>query len=624
MNHRNHPLKTLFRTRSSTGCLILASLLLAVATLGAADGAPDSGKGKSSGSLPPLRFILDMVHHNPGEKLFETKFNEPELLRQWGYNGQVIKAFPQAALLYDAFDPALMLSGSPERAWAERYGKFMDERIAAAKTAGLPLYNFTDVLVVPEKLLLKYADEMTVGTGTITKEIIEKNRKEAIFGSLHGTGRRFSILRPMTQNVIRAQLDELFKRFPDLSGIVVRFGETYVQDTPYHVGGSPVGGGMEEHKALIRLLREEVCVKRNKMLFYRTWGWDGFLTDPKFYREVTDAIEPHPNLVFSVKHSNGDFSRSVPFNKTLGIGRHPQLVEVSCSQAGLYGKNCWPYYIGEGVIDGWGNHGDAKRGLRSLAGNPLFAGVWTWTRGDGWAGPYTPNEFWVDLNAYVINRFGQDPGRPEKEIFDEYCRQKLGLDAGQTAKFRELCLLATSATYRAQESEAYPFSSWWCRDEYLTAPKLPESLDRGLAEKIFAEKERAVADWKRVERMSRDIGLKNAGDQEFLEVSSSYGRIKMAITEQIFRIQILAALAKKTGHPDRKELSQAIHTYDLLWEEWRTLRADHKCCPSLYRDDIAQHGGPPFGTVLPGYRRMASDGASATRDKGGVESGRDH
>jgi len=46
-----------------------------------------------------------------------------------------------------------------------------------------------------------------------------------------------------------------------------------------------------------------------------------------------------------------------------------------------------------------------------------------------------PNEFWVDLNAHVINRFGQDPGRSEKEIFDEYCRQKLRLDAVQTAKF---------------------------------------------------------------------------------------------------------------------------------------------------------------------------------------------
>jgi hypothetical protein len=564
--------------------------------------------------LPSLRFILDMVHDNPGEKPFETKFHDPAVLKQWGYNGQIMKAFPEAALTYDSFDPALMPAGSPQRAWAEEYGKSVEQRIAAAKAQGLPIFNFTDILVVPEELLLKYADQMTVengklppGTGAITREIIEKNRKEGTTGTLHGTGRRLSVLLPMTQKVIRTQIDELFKRFPDLSGIVLRFGETYVQDTPYHAGGSPVGGGVEEQKALIQLLRDEVCVKRNKTLIYRTWGFDGFHTDPKFYREVTDSIEPHPNLIFSVKHSNGDFLRKPPFNKTLGIGKHPQIVEVSCNQAGLYGKNCWPYYIGQGVIDGWENQGTNKCGISSLAGNHLFAGVWTWTRGDGWVGPYTPNEFWVDLNAYVINRFGQDPGRSEKDIFDEYCRQKLGLDAGQNAKFRELCLLATSATYRAQESDLFNSSAWWSRDEYLTTPKLPKPpLDPALAEKIMEEKAKAVDDWKRVETMARAIRLNNTANQEFLQVSCTYGRIKMAISEQIWKMQILAALAKQTGSLDKGAMATAIHTYDGLWEEWRKLKADHTCCPTLYRDDVAKYCGPPFKKFLDQYRKMVS------------------
>jgi hypothetical protein len=418
----------------------------------------------------------------------------------------------------------------------------------------------------------------------------------------------------MTQKVVRAQLDELFTRFPDLAGIFVRFGETYLHDTPYHVGGSPVGGGSfdakpvdgveAEHKALIQLLREEVCVKRGKRVFYRTWGWDGFLTDPAFFRRVTDAIEPHPNLTFSIKHSNGDFTRNVPFNKTLGIGNHPQLVEVSCNQAGLYGKNAWPYYIGQGVLDGWDNHGKGKRGLRSLVGNTNFAGVWTWTRGDGWVGPYTPNEFWVDLNAYVINRFGQNPGRLEKDIFDEYCREKLKLDETQTAKLRELCLLATSATYRAQESAVYPFSSWWCRDEYLTAPDFMPVVERGLVDKVLAEKAQAVADWKRVEQMAREIKLSSAADQEFLKVSSAYGRIKMAITEQIWVMQLLAAQSKKSGKLDQAKMAQAIQSYDALWGEWRKLKQAHACCPTLYRDDKAVHCGPPFKTALDTYRKQ--------------------
>lgn len=579
--------------------LIAALLLLPLTAVKA-----DQLAGSQTTVYTPLRFILDMVHDNPGEKPFDTKFRNPAVLKQWGYNGQVIKTFPQTALLYESFDPTLVPTGSVERAWAEKYGTLVDERIAAAKASGLPVFNFTDMLVVPETLLLKYADEMTVGRGAITKEIIEKNRLTAIHGSMHGTGRRFSIQRPMTQKVLRAQLDELFTRFPDLAGIFVRFGETYVHDTPYHVGGSPVGGGAEEHRALIELLREEVCVKKNKLVFYRTWGWDGFLKDPKFYCRVTDGIAPHPNLIFSVKHSNGDFTRDVPFNKTLGVGTHPQLVEVSCNQAGLYGKNAWPYYIGKGVIDGWETDGATRRGIGSLIGNKNFVGVWTWTRGDGWAGPYTPNEFWVDLNAYVINRFGQQPGRSEKEIFNEYCQEKLKLDATQTANLRELCLLATTATYHGQESSLFKSSSWWCRDEYLTALNVNPVVERGLADKVLAEKAQAVADWKRIEQMARKIGLSTTTDQEFLEVSCTYGRIKMAITEQIWRMQILSAQSKKSGKLDHVLMRQAIQTYDALWAEWRKLKQDHACCPTLYRDDKAVFCGPPFKTALDRYRKM--------------------
>jgi hypothetical protein len=121
---------------------------------------------------PPLRFIFNMIHDNPGETPFETKYRDPAIVKALGYTGQVMKAFPQTALTYDVFDPDVVPKGSPERAWAEEYGKTVDRQIAAAKAAGLPIYNFTDVLVVPEKLLAKYGNEMTVGKGNVTKEIV--------------------------------------------------------------------------------------------------------------------------------------------------------------------------------------------------------------------------------------------------------------------------------------------------------------------------------------------------------------------------------------------------------------------------------------------------------------------
>lgn len=523
----------------------------------------------------PAQFVVNMVYHNPGEAPFVTKYNDPAWLKAQGYNGQCIKAFPQAAITYDRFDPTLLPEGSAERTWCQKQATSIDRQLDAAEAAGLAVYDFMDVLVVPKSLMAKYGGEMT-------------------------TGRRFSILRPMAQRIMREQIAEVFDRFPRLDGLFIRFGETYLHDTPHHVGGSPVTT-VEEHRVLIQLLREEVCVKRRKMLFYRTWSFgNNFHVNPDFYGRVTDAIEPHKNLVFAIKHSGGDFTRDVNFNRTLGVGKHRQLVEVSCNQAGLYGKCAFPYYIGQGVIEGWDNWGPARKGLLSLVGRPQFAGVWTWSHGDGWAGPYKTHEFWTDLNAYVIRQFGLRPGRPEKEIFDKYCREQLQLDAEQTARLRELLLLATSATYHGQESALFKSSSWWCRDEYLTAINLKAVVERHLEDKVLQEKAQAVADWKRVEHLARQLRLKKAADQEFVEVSSSYGRIKTAIIEQIWTMQLLAA----QGKAGEASMAAAIRRYDDLWSEWRQLKADHACCPTLYRDDKAVHCGPPFNQVLAKYRQQ--------------------
>jgi hypothetical protein len=100
-------------------------------------------------------------------------------------------------------------------------------------------------------------------------------------------------------------------------------------------------------------LRDEACVQRNKMVIYRTWDFGyNFHVNPQYYLKVTDAIEPHPNLIFSIKHQAGDFLRMTPFNPTLGIGRHRQIVEVQC-QREAYGKGAHPFYVGDGVINGW-------------------------------------------------------------------------------------------------------------------------------------------------------------------------------------------------------------------------------------------------------------------------------
>ena len=158
--------------------------------------------------------------------------------------------------------------------------------------------------------------------------------------------------------------DRLSSDIIDDSYLVVRTGEIYLFDSPHHTsngrpneskmqGGTAIIAGPRSHIALVNLLRDEACVKRGKLLFYRTWDFgDNFHINPEYYLKVTDAIEPHTHLIFSIKHQADDFHRLRPFNPTLGIGRHRQIVEVCC-QLDSYGKGAHPYYIGDGVINGW-------------------------------------------------------------------------------------------------------------------------------------------------------------------------------------------------------------------------------------------------------------------------------
>jgi len=55
---------------------------------------------------------------------------------------------------------------------------------------------------------------------------------------------------------------------------------------------------------LLKIFRDVVCEKLNKIVICRTWsfGPQKFHENPKCYVKVTDTIAPHTNLIFSIKH----------------------------------------------------------------------------------------------------------------------------------------------------------------------------------------------------------------------------------------------------------------------------------------------------------------------------------
>ncbi|MBC8009330.1 MAG: hypothetical protein H7067_04445, partial [Burkholderiales bacterium] len=251
-------------------------------------------------AAPSLPYVFDMVHHNPGEAKTPTQFLDPQVLKAWGFNGNIPREFVQAAVNYDSYDPDTFPAGSTERAWVENYAREIDVLFNSMKAAGQPCYPFTDFIVLPKSLVKKYQADICDDQG------------------------RVDISRTKTKEILRAMIAEIFNRFPALGGLTVRHGETYLHDVPYHTGGNPIINGETSHIELINLIRDEICVKRNKLLFYRTWDFGNMHDKPAYYLGVTDHVEPHPNLLFSIKHQLGDFHRLSRFNPCLGIGKHRQ------------------------------------------------------------------------------------------------------------------------------------------------------------------------------------------------------------------------------------------------------------------------------------------------------------
>lgn len=538
--------------------LALALVGLQVGDIVAAPG-PD-------GKLAPAEIRLDMVHNNPGEAPFVTRYNDPKVLKELGYTGKVYELFEAAQFGVDwsSVDPEVFPAGSPERAWVDAKAAELTRFYNDTKAAGLQVFCHTDMVVLPKRL-------------------VERRGMQNTFGD---------VTRPETQEVLRALVRQMFERFPQLDGLVVRIGETYLQGAPYHAGKIEGKKDTKTIIPLINLLRDEVCVKRNKKLLFRTWV--SFDVDLPTYNAVDAGVEPHSNLFFVVKQCEGDFHRGNPFSKVYGVGRHQQIVEAQC-QREYEGKGAHPNYVANGVIEGFEEHRDFPiKSIRQLWGNPRVKGLFTWSRGGGWEGPYLTNELWCDLNVYVLARWAAEPNRSEAEIFDEYCREVLKLDAENTRLFRKLALLSADAVYRGKRSTHNDIDPIWSRDIFIGAPQLP--ADPEARKRVIAQKDEAVAMWTEIVKMADALKVPDAANADYIRVSSRYGLHLYRIYQAGFH------LAELDPQGDRAPIDRWIAAYDSAWSDLRELKAMNPACASLY-EDVGWRRRPGIGAMVDALRK---------------------
>ncbi|MFY7899079.1 MAG: hypothetical protein ACOVNY_02770, partial [Chitinophagaceae bacterium] len=502
-----------------------------------------------------------------------------------GYNGKVMNdfVFPHAAIFFNKLQPNLFPKGSKEAIWIEAAAEKIKANIREAHAAGINIYYFTDIIVLPKKVVELYRNEICDENGKISFE------------------------RPKTVEIHQLMIRELFETFPELDGLVIRTGETYTNNVPYHTGNNPITNGVQSHVKLISLLREEICEKLNKKVFYRTWSFGGMHDDSLYYSKVTNQINIHPNLIFSIKHTKGDYHRTYDFNPTLGIGKHQQIVEVQC-QREYEGKGAYPNYVMDGVINGFEEfmHNKPQTGnrcLNDIKHHKNFAGIWSWSRGGGWVGPYISNEFWPKLNAYVISHWGNNSMQTEEAIFNQFMKEN-GIAEKSKKAFRELALLSAKAVIRGHSSVKLPFDSsaaFWMRDEFLAG--IEKEAEQGarapsegflfnyfeylythnLLDAAIAEKYESVTLWKKIVSLSTQVQIANKADESYIRVSSKYGLLLHQIIAEGWNVMALGYKGDQTGNYQQIELAKAINRYDTYWKLYNDFKQNNPTAATLYK-----------------------------------------
>lgn len=526
--------------------------------------------------------VMDMVHNNPGEAPTQTEFNSPDTLRSYGYNAKVFFLFDAAQFGIDwtILNPDIMPQGSNEYKWMMNKRNTIKERYAHAHEAKLDVYCMLDMIVLPKRLVEMYSDSILNSKGKI------------------------DITKPFTQHCLRLMMRQMFKQFPDLDGLVIRTGETYLHDAPYYQGNNPVQGDVvADHVTLINILREEVCVKLNRKIFYRTWDFGQFHSIPKYYLDITSRVQPHSNLLFSIKHTTTDFWRGAitqgipdynhrdnywiyetsklgnPFNPTIGIGQHKQIVEVQC-QREYEGKASHVNYIAAGVINGFPEYKDADMPypycLNHLKANSKIQGVWTWTRGGGWGGPYPANEFWIELNAYVLAQWANGKHSSEEEAFRMFALKK-GLNPRDINKFHKLCLLSLDGVMMGQYSKMGGTWVNWTRDASIFDGTqigfMRDIVKQGNAHKYSKEKHEAVKIWRRIKRIAQQLRFANPQLSLFVRNSCTYALLKYAFFADAWDVLMCKAMQQEDPTiilPNYQSLVEKAQASLAAWDKFVT------------------------------------------------------
>ncbi len=438
---------------------------------------------------------LATLLENPGEPPSDSQYRDPAVLKELGYTGLVVY---ETTALSGVESPDLLGDGEMRR-WVSNHFDHVGQTIEAADRAGLSVYVFYDVPVLP-------------------RDVVDRN--VAGLTCKH----RPSTLCPASEAMLELSaraLDAQLRRWPDVAGIALRFGDTDAGRLPYLVGNDLYSphcprcsqfGRADRIVALLERFYDLVVRQHGKRLIVRAWNVrpGGLHDSVDLAQRVIDRMpgdEADDRLMLSFKFTHTDFWRYQQWNPcSLLCTERPVIYELQC-QREFEGKGGIPNWQAPLWRDGYPetSHESRVNGLAEASKAVNLAGLWAWVRGGGWGGPFVSNEAWIDANVYAVPRLADDPESESGELGREWIRRRLGVE-DEDAASQLLDILAHSpemirhAFYigpaaRAKGDPWHP-SADWVQDDVLDANaawRMIQRLPDDQLDAVVAEKQAAAA-----------------------------------------------------------------------------------------------------------------------------------
>ena len=216
-----------------------------------------------------------------------------------------------------------------------------------------------------------------------------------------------------TNAFFKRLIDRFFGDFPQVSGLILRIGESDGQDVKDEFRSELY---LKDPAKVNRFLKRMLPVfeKHGRTCLFRTWTVGAHRVGDLIWHhstlEQTIRGIDSPALVLSMKHGESDFFRYLDLNRNFFVSHLPKIVELQTRRE-YEGCGEYPSFVG------W----DYERCARELAHAPNVIGISVWCQTGGWT-PFRrlaylePAAVWTEINTFVTLKVFKEGSSVEEAI----------------------------------------------------------------------------------------------------------------------------------------------------------------------------------------------------------------